>query len=155
MRRSTAGTATGAAAGLAPAPSGARALSRGLARRCPRCGAGRLFRGWFHLRERCPRCGFRFEREEGGFLGALTLNYAVTAGAWLAVLVAALVATAPDVPVVPLMAVSAIVVVVVPLAFYPFSKTIWAAIEYLASGDDGEGPPGAEASRARAGGGGP
>lgn len=117
-----------------PSPSGARALLRGLARRCPRCGAGRLFRGWFHLRERCPRCGLRFEREEGGFLGALTLNYAVTAAAWVVLLVATLVATVPDVPVAPLMAASAVVVVVVPLVFYPFSKTIWAAVEYLASG---------------------
>ncbi len=118
------------------APSGTRALLRGLARRCPRCGGGRLFRGWFHLRERCPGCGLRFEREEGGFLGSLTLNYAVTAAAWLALLVAALVATAPEVPVVPLMAASAVVVILVPLAFYPFSKTIWAAVEYLASGTE-------------------
>ena len=132
-----------------PSPSGARVLLRGLARRCPRCGADRLFRGWFHLRERCPRCGLRFERQEGGFLGALTLNYAVTAAAWVVLLVAVPAATAPEVPVAPLMAASAVVVIVVPLVFSPFSKTIWAAVEYLTSG------PGEEAADALAPGGRP
>ena len=27
---------------------------RGLRRRCPRCGAGRLFARWFRMAERCP-----------------------------------------------------------------------------------------------------
>lgn len=124
-------------------PSGARALLRGLARRRLRCGAGRLFRGWFHLRERCPRCGLRFEREEGGFLGALTLNHAMTAAAWLVVLVVGLVIAAPEVPAAPLMAASAAVVILVPLVSCPFAKATWAAVEYLASvpeEDAGEAP---------------
>lgn len=40
-------------------------MKRGLARRCPRCGLGRLFSGWHHLRERCPVCGLAFERRTG------------------------------------------------------------------------------------------
>ena len=41
-----------------------RALRRGLARRCPHCGEGRLFSGWHHL-ERCSVCGLVFERNPG------------------------------------------------------------------------------------------
>jgi uncharacterized protein (DUF983 family) len=41
-----------------------RALARGLRRRCPHCGEGRLFDGWRHL-ERCTRCGLVYERNPG------------------------------------------------------------------------------------------
>ena len=74
-------------------------LARGLTKRCPRCGERRIFRGWFHLKERCPRCDLRFQREEGGFLGAMTLNYLVSMIVWLAMLVVVLAFTVPDVPV--------------------------------------------------------
>ena len=40
----------------------------------------RLFTSWFRIRDRCPRCGLRLEREEGGFLGAMTMNYIVHGG---------------------------------------------------------------------------
>jgi uncharacterized protein (DUF983 family) len=53
-------------------------LIRGLLRRCPRCGSGTLFRGWFQMVERCPRCGYTFEREESFFLGAYVINLAIT-----------------------------------------------------------------------------
>src|SRR6187455_3608327 len=52
---------------------------RGLRRRCGRCGARRLFTGYFHLRERCPKCGYKFAREEGFFTGVYLMNYAFTA----------------------------------------------------------------------------
>jgi uncharacterized protein (DUF983 family) len=32
-------------------------LSRGLARRCPNCGAGRLFKGFLQIRSPCEVCG--------------------------------------------------------------------------------------------------
>jgi len=65
----------------------ARVLWRGLTKRCPRCGAGHLFRRWFELRPACPRCGFRFEREEGFFLGAYVINLAVSELAVVAALI--------------------------------------------------------------------
>ena len=46
-------------------------------------------------------------------------------------LVVVLVLTVPDVPVVPLLIASTVILVVVPLWFYPRSKTLWAAIEFL------------------------
>jgi uncharacterized protein (DUF983 family) len=112
-------------------PGVVRALARGATRRCGRCGGGRLFRGWFRIERRCPRCGLRLEREEGGFLGAMTINYAVTAVVWLVVVVAWLVVDLPDVHVAALTITSIAVAVLVPLAFWPFSKSIWAAVDYL------------------------
>jgi uncharacterized protein (DUF983 family) len=107
------------------------ALSRGCRRRCPRCGERDTFVSWFHPRMSCPRCELRFAKEEGGFLGAMTLNYLVAIGLWLVVLIVGIVVTVPDVPVVPLMLLSAIVLIGVPLWFYPRSKMIWAAVEFL------------------------
>ncbi len=41
-----------------------RALRRGLRKRCPHCGEGRLFSGWSHL-EHCSVCGLVFARNSG------------------------------------------------------------------------------------------
>ena len=112
-------------------PGATRAFLRGATKRCPRCGGGRLFSNWFRIRDRCPRCGLRLEREEGGFLGAMTLNYVVTALAWVTLLVVWLVVDLPDLHVAALTIASLAVAVFVPLLFWPFSKTIWAAVDYL------------------------
>ncbi|MGH2635990.1 MAG: DUF983 domain-containing protein [Actinomycetota bacterium] len=112
-------------------PSGFAAAWRGARRRCPRCGGAKLFETWFRIRARCPRCGLRLEREEGGFLGAMTVNYVVTAVVWVAVLVVWLVLDLPNVHVLQLTIVSIATAIVVPLLFWPFSKSIWAAVDYL------------------------
>ena len=70
-------------------------------KRCPRCGERDTFVSWFQPRNACPRCDLRFAKEEGGFLGAMSLNYLVAIGLWLVVLVIGIVMTVPDVPVVP------------------------------------------------------
>jgi uncharacterized protein (DUF983 family) len=106
-------------------------LVRGARTRCPRCGEHDTFVSWFVMRTACPRCEWRFEKEQGGYLGAMVLNYVAGIGLWIVVLVVGLVLTVPEVPVLPLTIISVLVLVLVPLAFYPRSKTIWAAVEYL------------------------
>jgi len=46
----------------------ATALRRGLRRRCPHCGEGRLFDGW-SLRDRCAVCGLAFASNPGDTWG--------------------------------------------------------------------------------------
>jgi uncharacterized protein (DUF983 family) len=51
-----------------------------LRQRCPRCRAGRIFRGSIFLGfpkmyERCEVCDLKFEREPGYFLGAMYVSY--------------------------------------------------------------------------------
>ena len=41
------------------------ALRRGISRRCPHCGQGRLFKGWSRHLERCSVCGLIYERNPG------------------------------------------------------------------------------------------
>jgi len=61
-------------------------LGRGLSNRCPNCGGPTLFRKgtWFEVNKECPVCGLRFERDEGFFIGSMSLNYGVTLVCFLA-----------------------------------------------------------------------
>jgi uncharacterized protein (DUF983 family) len=55
-----------------------RILRAGVTLKCPRCRAGKLFSGFFRMRPLCSLCGLKFEREQGFFVGAIYVNYAVT-----------------------------------------------------------------------------
>jgi uncharacterized protein (DUF983 family) len=80
-------------------PTVGRLLWRALAPRCPLCGRGPMFDGWFSLRARCGECGFAFERDEEDYwLGAFLLKFIVTEVIFAVLLVAVLVATWPDPP---------------------------------------------------------
>jgi uncharacterized protein (DUF983 family) len=54
--------------------------ARGLANRCPNCGGRTLFKvgTFFEVNKACPVCGLKIERDEGFFLGSMSLNYGVT-----------------------------------------------------------------------------
>ena len=62
-----------------------RTSGRALRLRCPVCGEGRLFRGWFAMEDRCPKCGLDLKREQGYYVGAMYINYGVTAMVMMAV----------------------------------------------------------------------
>lgn len=81
----------------------------------------------------CPRCGYRFEREEGFFLGAYVINLTVSELAVVAVVVLLILQEVRGRvgSLLPWLAVGGGVQLVLPLAFYPFSKTIWAALDLI------------------------
>lgn len=66
----------------------------------------------------------------------MTINYSIAVVVWVAMLAVVLAFTVPDVPVVPLLLASAAVFVAMPLWFYPRSKTLWAAVEFLIERSD-------------------
>lgn len=113
----------------ARAASPLRILWWGLTLRCPRCGAGHLFRRYFHLVDDCPRCGLHFEREAGYFAGALAVNIICVGGLFAIVFIALLAATIPEIPVVSILVVVVPIVIVGPIVWYPFSKTLWMAVD--------------------------
>jgi uncharacterized protein (DUF983 family) len=56
-----------------------------LHQRCPRCRAGKIFRGAIFrgfpkMYERCAVCDLKFEREAGYFLGAMYISYGLALG---------------------------------------------------------------------------
>lgn len=109
-----------------------RRVARALLRRCPNCGQTGVFESWMRLVDECPMCRLRYEREEGYWLGAILINTAATIGLFGVGMVAWAVATWPDPP-WNLMLVAGIGFnLIVPIAFYPYSKTLWVAIEITA-----------------------
>ncbi len=106
-------------------------LGRGLTKRCPRCGARHLYRTWFQMHDRCPRCGLRFEREPGFFVGAYLINFAIAIVALFALCMGfvALMATNPDAGIAGPLAVGLAAAIGLPPLCYPFSRTIWSAID--------------------------
>ncbi len=115
-------------------PSPVRMLGRGLVKRCPLCGRGNLYTGWFTMRDNCPGCGHRFERDPDFFFGAYVINLAITEGLLLLFAIVpliALLASDRDVNIVPILVVGLGAAIVAPIAFYPFSRTIWAAIDLI------------------------
>jgi uncharacterized protein (DUF983 family) len=70
-----------------------KALATGFRLRCPRCKAGTLFAGVFQMKRECPVCLLPYFREPGYYLGAMILNYAVTAA-----LLVGLYLTTPSLP---------------------------------------------------------
>jgi hypothetical protein len=86
------------------------------------------------MKEHCPRCGYRFEREEGFFLGAFVINFAVTEGL-LGLVLGVFILTEnanPNPPIRGVIVFGLLAAVVAPILFYPFSKTIWLAIDMVA-----------------------
>ncbi|MBI2517106.1 MAG: DUF983 domain-containing protein [Opitutae bacterium] len=61
-------------------------IARGLTHCCPNCGGKTLFKEGtlFELNKSCPACGLKIEKEEGFFLGAMSLNYGITCICFLA-----------------------------------------------------------------------
>lgn len=112
-------------------PTAGVLLRRGLAKHCPRCGGGKVYESWFRMKERCPTCGFLFEREPGFFVGAYLINFAIAEG-FLFVLIMAFLAlknARPETGVGWPIVAGLTVGVVAPIVFYPFSRTIWSAID--------------------------
>jgi uncharacterized protein (DUF983 family) len=107
-----------------------RMVGRALLRRCPRCGGrGAWFSGWFRREPRCRTCGYRYERQEGFMLGAVTINTIITFGLLLAVLVVGMVLSYPDIAVAPIVIGCVAVAVVVPVVVFPITHTIWGAVD--------------------------
>ncbi len=46
--------------------------------RCPVCGEGQLFAGYFKMNQQCAACGEVFQRGPGYYLGAIYFNYGLT-----------------------------------------------------------------------------
>ena len=105
-------------------------LWRGLTKRCARCGGGHLFRRWFTMVADCPRCGLHFEREPGYWAGAIAMNTMVIGIAFVVVMIIFGAMTVPEIPWVTLLMLELPVMTIGPAAFYPFSKTLWVAVDH-------------------------
>jgi uncharacterized protein (DUF983 family) len=106
-------------------------VARGLVNACPNCGARTLFctGTLFQLNKQCPRCGLKFERDEGFFLGSMSLNYGITIFVFLVpVLLLYLAGVLSGVVAAVLAGTGAILF---PILFYRSSRSWWLMSYYL------------------------
>ncbi len=107
-------------------------LIRGLLLRCPNCGKGKLFRRGFTMYEKCPVCGWRYEREEGYWTGAVAVNLVVTELliALVAVPLAVALALAQK-PITLLIIIGLPMPFILPLLFFRHAKSFWMSIDFM------------------------
>ena len=107
-------------------------LGRALLLRCPNCGHGGLFTGFFQIRERCPHCGILLERGESDyFLGAYTLNLIAVEILLALGFVVVMVVTWPHPPWDALEYGGIILSILGAVFCYPFAKTTWLAVDLM------------------------
>jgi uncharacterized protein (DUF983 family) len=111
-----------------------RVLSRALRLVCPRCGGAPLYAGAFRMHETCVVCGLRYERAPGYFVGAIYVNYAVTAAVALGTVF--LADALLGLSLAWQIALGITLGALVPLAFFRYSRSLWLCLEYLVSRAD-------------------
>jgi uncharacterized protein (DUF983 family) len=119
-------------------------LLRALQLRCPRCGARGILASWTRLKARCPSCDLATDRgeTEDYWLGAFAINWVVGESIALVVALLVLLLTWPESG--PALWTGITLAVLVPIALFPFSRTVWLAIDLAARpvepGDDRKRP---------------
>ena len=102
------------------------ALLRGLRRRCPRCGVGRLYDGWYTLRKSCANCNWTYEPESGSTWAFMYISTACLTG----MIVVGMLLIRPDNLWVGRSVVFPIALVAI-AGTLPYRKGVAIAIEYL------------------------
>jgi uncharacterized protein (DUF983 family) len=106
-------------------------FARGITHCCPNCGAKKLFKEGtlFEMNPECPECGLKIERDEGFFLGSMSLNYGVTIiGFLVPVLILYLVGVISGIVAAVIAGFGAIGV---PILFYRSSRSWWLMSYYF------------------------
>jgi len=99
-------------------------LGRAVRLRCPRCGAGNLFTGFFEMAPACGACGLNFHPESGYYVGAMYINYGVTVTLALPIALLLLRWVRPFTMVAPLVAFG----ILFPILFFRYSRSLWLGI---------------------------
>ncbi|MEX0705919.1 MAG: DUF983 domain-containing protein [Nitriliruptoraceae bacterium] len=105
------------------------ALARGLRGRCPHCGGRGILAGTLELHDRCPSCGLSFVREEGYWVGAMTVIMALVIVCFGTFFVGGMLLTWPDVPWTPLLVGGLILNGALPFIAYSWAKSVWLGLD--------------------------
>ncbi len=109
-----------------------RMLARALLLRCPACGGRKIFRSWLRMRAFCPGCGLRLDRGERGYnLGSYTINLLTAETLFLLWFLVIVLVGWPSPPWSLMQYGGGILMVVAPVFFYPFSKTLFLAVDLV------------------------
>lgn len=109
-------------------------LLRALRLRCPACGRGALYHGWFAMHASCPVCTFRYEREQGYFVGAIYVNFAAAVVLGLVPVVVADMIW--GLAIERQLAIAVPLMILLPIGCFRWSRSLWLAIDYVATSFD-------------------
>lgn len=88
-----------------------------------------MFSSLFTMYSQCQVCDLRFEREQGYFLGAIYINYAVTIGIMLTGFF--ILEYTTDVSLAQQIILWCLFGVLFPMLFYRYSKSLWLSIDCI------------------------
>jgi uncharacterized protein (DUF983 family) len=111
-----------------PRPSGWALLGRALARRCPACSRGRIFKSYFNMNAACPACGAVFWTNDGEWIGSMVIGYSVAVSGILvswAILMFFGFSGAVQ------MVVPAAVAIILGVGALPWSRSLWTGFLYI------------------------
>jgi uncharacterized protein (DUF983 family) len=103
-------------------------LLRCLSLRCPVCGDSSIIQSPFRVRHHCPSCGALYQREDGFFVGAITINV-VTTELIILVLYLACLLLLNNYQLI--LMILFVVGILFPIAFYHHSWSIWLSLDHL------------------------
>ena len=107
-------------------------LRRAIALKCPVCGRGEMFASHFKMNPECSNCHVVFWKDPGESLGAMYLDYAVAAGAFL--IGWPLLAYLTPLSELAQIATLSVVAVLAMLIFYPLTRSAWTVLVYISGG---------------------
>jgi uncharacterized protein (DUF983 family) len=104
-------------------------LMRCLGLRCPVCGGSSIVQTPFKIKDHCPVCGAHFKREEGFFVGAISVNVVTTELVILALYLASMPVIGTHYELV--LGVLFTCALLFPIAFYHHSWSLWLSLDHL------------------------
>jgi uncharacterized protein (DUF983 family) len=104
-------------------------LARGLKGQCPNCGSRGVHDGLWELQDACPSCRHTFLREDGYWVGAMTVLMALIIFFFFLAFAVGVLLTWPDVPWTTVAYATIGVNALVSLLAYGWAKTIWVGLD--------------------------
>ena len=105
---------------------------------CPACGRSSIVLKPFRIRHHCSSCGALFQREDGFFVGAISVNVVTTELIILMIYTLSLPLLAGSFEMI--LAVLLVVALVFPIAFYHHSWSLWLGFDHFVEGLPGHVP---------------
>jgi uncharacterized protein (DUF983 family) len=96
---------------------------------CPACGQSRIVQRPFKIKDQCPSCASHFKREEGFFVGAISINVVTTELVILVLYLISMPFIASHYQLV--LNILFIVALLFPIAFYHHSWSLWLSFDHL------------------------
>jgi uncharacterized protein (DUF983 family) len=106
---------------------------------CPVCGDAFIIQSPFKIRHHCPECGALYQREEGFFVGALTINVVTTELIILALYLVSILFVSSYQTILIILFIAGLLF---PVAFYHHSWSIWLSLDHLVEGLPQSNPAG-------------